>query len=278
MTAAPQDNEPALGSVENWIQSQPAADITVELSVVIPAYNEERRLPPALVHIIDFCDSTLKTYEILVVEDGSHDNTADIVRKFERLRPQVRLISLPDNRGKGHAVRTGVVNARGKLILFADADGATPIEEYLRLKQAIDSGADIAFASRALQSESTKVKTSWYRKYPGRIFNYAVNTLLLAGVADTQCGFKLFRGPAARFVFSQQTANRYSFDVEILYLARLAGLRSSEVPVNWTNIPGSKVNLLLDSISMLIDVCKFKFLHRQINPEVFAEFLRKENA
>lgn len=278
MTAAPQDNEPALGSVENWIQSQPAADITVELSVVIPAYNEERRLPPALVDIIDFCDSTLKTYEILVVEDGSHDNTADIVRKFERLRPQVRLISLPDNRGKGHAVRTGVVNARGKLILFADADGATPIEEYLRLKQAIDSGADIAFASRALQSESTKVKTSWYRKYPGRIFNYAVNTLLLAGVADTQCGFKLFRGPAARFVFSQQTANRYSFDVEILYLARLAGLRSSEVPVNWTNIPGSKVNLLLDSISMLIDVCKFKFLHRQINPEVFAEFLRKENA
>jgi len=253
--------------VENWIKSQSEAVEEIDLSVVVPAYNEQWRLPTTLIDMIDYFDEKLIKYELIVVDDGSTDETGQMVRKFERIRPQVNLIRIPNNHGKGYAVKTGVLNSHGRLVLFADADGSTPMSELARLTAAIERGADVAFGSRAMRSEDTRVTTSVHRRYFGRIFNFFVNSIVLPGVADTQCGFKLFRAPAAKFLFSHQTAERYSFDVEILLIARKVGFQISEVPINWNNVPGSKVNLLVDSLKMFLDILIFRFRHRHLNPE-----------
>jgi dolichyl-phosphate beta-glucosyltransferase len=196
-----------------------------------------------------------------------------VVRKFERVRQQVRLIQLPKNCGKGHAVKLGVLNSHGRVVLFADADGATPIEEFSRLYGVIKSGGRIAIGSRALASVDTKVSTSIHRRLLGRIFNGWVNAVLLPNIADTQCGFKIFSREAALFLFKHQRAERFSFDVELLYIATKAGLAINEVAINWSNIPGSKVNLFVDSLRMLRDLFKFKMLHRNVSPEQFRSFL-----
>jgi dolichyl-phosphate beta-glucosyltransferase len=249
--------------VEDWINSQPDQKKGIELSLIIPAYNERWRLPPTLIDIIDYVEHRKLRYEIIVVDDGSTDETSDIVRKFERVRPnELRCIRLPKNRGKGHAVRTGAVNATGKRIIFLDADGATPIAEIERLEAALDGGADIAIASRAMKSTDTQIKTVWYRKLLGRIFNSCVNFILLPEINDTQCGFKMFTAEAAAKLFPLQTAERFSFDVELLYLARKFHMKIAEVPINWENVPGSKVNLVLDSLRMLRDVIRFRVIHR----------------
>lgn len=258
--------------VQSWLQAN--TDETakaVDISIIIPAYNEEWRLPPTLIDIIDYFDQRSSAYEVIVVDDGSRDRTSEIVEKFERIRPQVRKIRLPKNYGKGHAVKTGALNAAGKYILFADADGSTPIGEIDRLLRAIEAGADIAIGSRAAPSEETVVKTRFYRKIIGRVFNFLVNTFLLPEVADTQCGFKLFQREAAQFVFQRQTANGFSFDLELLLLARKAKLRVEEVPVNWTNIPGSKVNLVFDSVKMFLDIFRFAWIHRKVQAPVPVE-------
>lgn len=242
------------------------AAATIALSVIIPAFNEERRLPPTLIDMVDHLDGWGNSYEIIVVDDGSTDGTGEIVEKFARLRPQVRLVRLPVNTGKGAAVKTGMLAARGARRLFADADGATPFEEFTRLMGELDQGADVAIGSRALASGTTRVKTVWYRRVLGRIFNGTVNVVLLPGVADTQCGFKLFTAAATAEIFRRQTAERFGFDVEILYIARRLGLHVVEVPINWTNVPGSKVNLLWDSAQMLLDVLRVRFRHRGVQP------------
>lgn len=260
----------SLAETENWISEQPDTAKPIQLSVVIPAYNEERRLPPTLLDMVDYLDNRKLAYEVIVVDDGSSDATAEIVRKFERVRHQVKLIHLPKNGGKGYAVKLGVLNARGEQILFADADGATPFIELERLERSLKAGADIAFGSRAIASPDTTVRTRLLRRVLGRIFNGCVNLIILPGVADSQCGFKLFKRSAARFVFERQTAERYSFDVEILYLARRAGLKYAEVPVNWTNIPGSKVNLIVDSLRMLKDIIGFRVKHAAVRPSDYS--------
>ena len=229
-----------------------------DISVVIPAYNEELRLPKTLLSVVEYFKSRGGTYEILVVDDGSTDKTSQIVRQFEVLSPHVRLLVYPQNRGKGYAVRFGMLNARGHRLLFNDADGATPIEEVERLEESLLAGANVAIGSRAMYSRETAVATVWYRKIIGRTFNGIVNLLLLPGIADTQCGFKLFEHHVARHIFSRQRAERFSFDCEILYLARKSGCRIVEVPINWTNIPGSKVNLVKDSAAMFVDLLKFR--------------------
>jgi dolichyl-phosphate beta-glucosyltransferase len=264
---------PSSSAVHDWLTNQEATTKPIDVSVVVPAFNEERRLPPTLIDMIDFFDQQPFSYEIIVVDDGSSDLTSEVVRKFERVREQVKLIQLPKNHGKGHAVRVGVVNSRGAVVLFADADGATPIEEFHRLYKAITSGADIAIGSRALGSTDTKVSTSVHRKLLGRIFNRCVNTVLLPSITDTQCGFKMFSRPVALFLFKRQRADRFSFDVEILYIAMKAGLSIQEVAINWTNIPGSKVNLLVDSLTMLRDVFQFRMRHRNVSRDQFTEFL-----
>ncbi len=258
--------------IDTWIDQQPVTSEPIEISIVIPAYNEERRLPPTLIDAIDYFDRRGLSYEIIVIDDGSKDGTAEVVRKFERVRHQVRLIQLPKNYGKGHAVRLGVLNSRGAKVLFADADGATPIQEFGRLEKALATDGDIAIGSRALASTETKVTTSIHRRALGRIFNKCVNMLLLPSIADTQCGFKMFTRKAALFLFKRQRADRFSFDVELLYMAHKAKLAVKEVPINWTNVPGSKVNLVVDSLCMFRDVFRFKVIHRGINPESFEQF------
>ena len=266
--------ETAHGSerVNNWIEQQPVTSPQVDLSIVVPAFNEERRLPPTLIDIIDFFDRKAISYEVLVIDDGSSDTTAEVVRKFERVRNQVRLIQLPKNYGKGHAVRLGVLNSRGNRILFADADGAAPIQEFDRLEAAVSGGADIAIGSRALASTDTKVATSIHRRFLGRVFNKCVNLILLPTIADTQCGFKMFTRKTAMFLFRKQRADRFSFDVELLYMAHKANLNIKEVPINWTNVPGSKVNLVRDSLAMFRDVFRFRVIHRGIDRACFDQF------
>lgn len=255
---------------EEWMSKQSSSDIGVDISVVIPAYNEQWRLPSTLVDIIDFFENNPRSYEILVVDDGSRDDTVGVVQKFERIRPTIKLIRVPTNHGKGFAVRTGVLNARGARVLFADADGATPIQELDRLNAAIDAGADVAIGSRAKHSKETKVVTQWYKKLRGRVFNLLMNTLVLSGIEDSQCGFKLFTAPAARFIFERQREERFSFDVEVLYIARVSGMKIAEVPVNWTNVPGSKVHPILDPLRMLRDLFYFRWMHRKLEPNSFA--------
>lgn len=267
-----------LQDVHEWLKGQESTGKAVDVSIVVPAFNEERRLPPTLIDMVDFFDRLPLSYEIIVVDDGSTDSTCEVVRKFERVREQVKLIQLPKNYGKGHAIRLGILNSRGSAILFADADGATPIDEFHRLYDAIQSGAEIAIGSRAIASTNTRVTTSIHRKLLGRIFNRCVNTVLLPSIADTQCGFKLFTRNAALFLFKRQHADRFSFDVEILYIARKAHISIAEIAINWTNVPGSKVNLLTDSLRMLRDVFTFKMRHRLVSPEDYRSFCTSSGA
>lgn len=270
-------NEKSLISsdVEEWIEKQDQRVERVDVSIVVPAYNEQWRLPPTLIDIIDFLDPRGSSYEVIVVDDGSRDETSEIARKFERIRPQVRLLKLPANHGKGYALRMGVLNSRGTRVLIADADGATPIAEMERLGAALDGGADVAIGSRALPSADTTVSTRWYRKFLGRSFNFVVNIILLPGIADTQCGFKMFTDRAARFLFDLQKADGFSFDVEILYIARKAGLKIAEIPINWTNVPGSKVNLVLDAIRMFKDIFFFRVKHRRVTPATLERYFSR---
>lgn len=258
---------PPDSTVDKWIEAQKSSKDPLYLSVVVPAFNERWRLPPTLIDMVDYLDQKSFRYEVIVVDDGSSDETADIVKKFERVREQVRLIRLPRNCGKGHAVRLGMLNAKGARVLFADADGSTPISEIDRLIAALDNGADIVIGSRAMFSKDTSVKTVWYRKLLGRLFNSVVNVILLPGIADTQCGFKMFTHKASEFLFSRQQSDGFSFDVEILYIAQRAELKITEVPINWENVPGSKVNLIVDALKMFRDVFRFRVKHRGVKPE-----------
>ncbi len=254
-------------SVQEWINnhSTPSqAEQSVDISIVIPAFNEQWRLPTTLIDIIDYFDKQDKTWEVVVVDDGSSDDTCEVVRKFSHINPRIRLISYKPNRGKGCAVRTGVLNASGRRIVFADADGATPIKELERLMGALDNGADIAIGSRAMKSNDTRIKTHWYRRYPGRLFNFCVNTFLLPNIADTQCGFKIFTQESANFIFKHQKADGFSMDIELLFIAKKGGFKFVEVPINWTHVPGSKVNMLTDSLRMLKDIFVFRIRHRNI--------------
>ncbi len=225
-----------------------------DLSIVIPAFNEEARLGPTLRDYVAYCRRTRRHTELIVVDDGSLDRTSVVVNTLESEFPEVRLIRLAENHGKGHAVRSGVVNAQGKLVLFADADGATPLSEIERLEAAIADGADVAIGSRALQDTRVRVDARLYRRVIGRIFHGLVETLTVSGVKDTQCGFKLFRGPVAHDLFSRMRIQGFSFDVEVLMMAQRRGYRIAEVPVNWAHQPGSKVNLVTDSAVMLRDL------------------------
>jgi dolichyl-phosphate beta-glucosyltransferase len=225
-----------------------------DLSIVIPAFNEEARLGATLEAYLSYCRETGRRAELIVVDDGSLDRTSSVVNSFAADHPEVRLIRLAENQGKGQAVRSGVVNARGKLILFADADAATPLAEIESLEAALRAGADVAIGSRALGDESVRIKARLHRRVIGRVFHRLVELLAVHGVKDTQCGFKLFRGPVAHDLFSRMRIRGFSFDVEVLMMAQRGGYRIAEVPVNWTHQPGSKVNLVTDSARMLRDL------------------------
>lgn len=225
-----------------------------ELSVVIPAYNESARLPGTLRSIAAWLDARAEPIEIIVVDDGSTDETSAVVRGVERRDPRFKLIRLARNRGKGNAVRVGVVNSNGRRVLFNDADGATPIEEISRLERALDEGADIAIGSRAKKSAATHVTTKWHRRVLGRAFHQLVRLLTVRGVVDTQCGFKLFEADVAQDLFSRMRMDGFSFDVELLLMAQRRGYRVAEVPVNWTHQHGSRISVVRDGLRMAADL------------------------
>jgi dolichyl-phosphate beta-glucosyltransferase len=233
-----------------------------EVSIVIPAYNEARRIVPTLASRVAYFESLSVSYEIIVVDDGSRDETAAVVREVAREHDSLRLIRLPSNLGKGAAVRTGVRNAAGQLVLLDDADGATPIGEFSRLRAAIAAGADVAIGSRAFPGAESKIERRLLRFVTGRVFAFVVNRWVVAGIADTQCGFKLFKGSAGRRIFALQRLDGFAFDVEALHLAHVLGYRVAEVPIHWADVPGSKVSVATDSLRMLWDVLRTPLIVR----------------
>jgi dolichyl-phosphate beta-glucosyltransferase len=209
------------------------------LSIVVPALNEEDRLPRTLERIASHLSRRREGYELVVVDDGSRDRTAERAQAAG-----ATVLRNETNRGKGYAVRRGMLAARGARRLMTDADLSTPIEELDRLCARMDEGHDVVIGSRALPGSRIEVRQPWYRENMGRVFNLFVRALAVPGVTDTQCGFKLFSGAAARDVFSAARLDGFSFDVEVLFLARRKGYRIAEVPVVWRNDAATRVSLL----------------------------------
>ena len=220
-------------------------------SVVIPAYNEAERLPGYLQEVAAYFDGRGDPYEVIVIDDGSEDATGVRVRERAAAYPAVVLHTLPANRGKGHAVRAGMRAARGIWRLMADADGATPIGEVKRLEAALQTGADVAVGSRALRDPSVSVVARPHRRVAGLFFHLLTRAAGVSGVVDTQCGFKLFRGAVADDLFASLITDGFGFDFELLLLAQQRGYRIAEIPINWTDQPGSKVKVVRDGPRML---------------------------
>ena len=225
-------------------------------SIVIPAYNEALRLPAYLSEVVAYFDGREEPYEVVVVDDGSADETAVRVMEAQSIHRSVTLHRLPQNRGKGFAVRAGMRAARGGLRLMADADGATPIAEVKRLETVIQAGADVAVGSRALPDPSVHREVLTHRKLSGEVFNFLARRMGVGDVTDTQCGFKLFRGPVAETLFGELETDGFGFDVELLMLARRRGYRVVEVAINWADQPGSKVDVLRDGPRMLAQIIR----------------------
>lgn len=212
-----------------------------DLSVVIPAYNEAARLPRTLARLAEYLGAGGRSYEILVVDDGSGDRTAERAR--DAGGAPVRVLVNDTNRGKGYSVRRGILEACGQRILMTDADLSTPIEELPRLQAEMEGGYDVVIASRALPGANVEIRQPWYRENVGRLFNLAVRLLVVPGLHDTQCGFKLFRVEAARAIFSACRLDGFSYDVEALFIARRRGYRVAEIPVTWRNDAATRVGL-----------------------------------
>jgi dolichyl-phosphate beta-glucosyltransferase len=231
------------------------------LSIVIPAYNEALRIGRTLDRIDEYLKGYGPSYEIIVVDDGSNDDTAGVVRKAAEKHPAIVLVQNGRNRGKGHSVKQGVLSSRGRFVLMSDADLSTPIEEIGKLFKALEEGYDIAIGSRSVSGSEILKKQAWHRQLMGKTFNKIVRIIAVSGFRDTQCGFKLFTGDAARIVFDRQRIEGFAFDVETLYLAKKMGLRIREVPVVWVNSPDSRVSIFRDPLKMLRDILKIRFYH-----------------
>ncbi len=219
-------------------------DQQLALSLIIPAYNESQRLPPYLETIRNYIRHEYNdNCEVIVVDDGSSDQLAEVLTKMAADWPPLRTIRHEHNLGKGAAVRTGILAAQGTRLLYADADGATPIGEERKLRDAIDAGADLAVGSRLLSAEDVQRKRTWSRALIGRSFATMARMMLKTQVRDTQCGFKMLRAEPAKQLFELSQENGYLFDLEILALAAHCGYRVTEVPINWSDQPGSRLKM-----------------------------------
>ncbi|MCI4444401.1 MAG: glycosyltransferase family 2 protein [Candidatus Aminicenantes bacterium] len=228
------------------------------LSIIIPAYNEEKRLGLTLRKIIDYFNSRKIQAEIIVVDDGSSDRTAEVAHEILTEWPASKVIIQQKNKGKGAAIKEGVLKASGELILYTDADLSTPIEEIEKFLPLTAEGYDVVIGSRALPGSAIRKRQSWIREHMGKAFNFLVRLMLIKGIKDTQCGFKLFRREAARKIFTQLECQGFAFDVEVLWLAQKFGYKIAQVPVVWVNSPESKVMLFRSSIRMFLDLLKMR--------------------
>ncbi len=220
-------------------------------SIVIPAYNESARIPATLESIVAAIRANQWAAEVIVVNDGSKDSTAQLVRDFALQAPEVRLIENPGNRGKGYSVRSGILQALGEVVMFTDADLSAPMDEAGRLFAAIAAGADIAIGSRWLERGRQTHRQPLYRQFFGRCFNAVCRMVMQLPFADTQCGFKAFTRAAAHTVFQLQTIERWGFDPEILFIGIKRGFRIVEVPVSWAHDERSRMSYLRDGMQML---------------------------
>lgn len=232
----------------------------LDLSIIIPAFNEEGRLAESLQRIREYLTRRSMQFEVLVVDDGSTDGTAKLVERARDGFPELRLISNRGNHGKGFSVRHGMLEARGEIALFTDADLSAPIEEADKLLAALrDGGYDGAIGSRAVDRSLIEVHQSRFREIAGIIFNLMVRSVVGLPFQDTQCGFKAFRRQKIRRVFELQRIEGFGFDPEILFLAQKMGLRVAEVPVRWAHDPATKVHVFSDSVRMFLDLVAIRW-------------------
>jgi dolichyl-phosphate beta-glucosyltransferase len=236
------------------------------LSVVIPCYNEQDRLPATVDAIKRYMAEHGIDYELILADDGSRDGTPTVIAEALRGHPNVREVKLPQNRGKGRALAEGVAVTRGDRVLLTDADLSTPIDELPKLEARLDAGAGVAIASRSIKGSQVLIHQPVYRVLMGKTFNLIVQALLLPGLWDTQCGFKLFRGDLARAVFADLRTDGFGYDPEALFLAKRRGERIAEVPVVWRHSAPTKVAALRHSLDMFKDVVKTRFRRIERQP------------
>jgi dolichyl-phosphate beta-glucosyltransferase len=231
----------------------------IAYSIVIPAYNEGARLGATLEKVLGYLREQGWNAEVIVVNDGSRDNTADLVRRFAERNPMLRLVENPGNRGKGYAVRNGMLNARGEVVVFSDADLSSPIEEMPKLLAALASGADIAIGSRWLQAELQTQRQSLHRQLFGRVFNLLLRIILGLQFKDTQCGFKAFTRRAAQTILPLERIERWGFDPEILFLACKFGFRVEEVAVLWGHSGDTRIHPVVDGARMFWEILRIRW-------------------
>jgi dolichyl-phosphate beta-glucosyltransferase len=234
-------------------------DLQPTYSIVIPAYNESSRLGASLEKVLSYVHAQGWDAEVIVVNDGSRDDTAEIVRRFAAKDPMVKLLDNPGNRGKGFSVRSGMLLAQGRLILFSDADLSSPIEETPKLFNALEAGADIAIGSRWLRAETQTQRQPLHRQLFGRIFNVLLRISLGLQFADTQCGFKAFKRAAAQAIFPLQRIERWGFDPEILFIAHKLGFKVAEIPVAWGHVGDARINPVVDGAKMFQEMLRVRW-------------------
>ncbi len=228
-------------------------------SIIIPAYDESARIGATLATVLAYAEARGWDAEVIAVDDGSRDNTVEIVRSYAQSNPRLRLLQNPGNRGKGYSVRNGMLHAQGEILLFSDADLSSPIGEAEKLFAALAAGADVAIGSRWLRSDLQTQRQPLYRQLFGRIFNLSLRIVLGLNFKDTQCGFKAFTRQAATTIFPLQKIERWGFDPELLYVARKFGFKIVEVPVAWAHREGTRIDPVRDGIKMFLDVLKIRW-------------------
>jgi dolichyl-phosphate beta-glucosyltransferase len=234
----------------------------IYLSIIIPAYNEEKRIAVTLEKIRTFLVTKKYDFEIIVVDDGSIDRTGEVVKNSGLFKEnKLKVLKNGTNKGKGFSIRNGIINSQGEYVLFSDSDLSTPIEEVDKLFEFIGKGYDIVIGSRGLKDSDVRIHQPWYREVMGKTFNVIVKTLIMKVFSDTQCGFKLFKAAVAKDIVSNLKIDGFSFDVEMLYVALKKGYKIKEVPIMWLNSPKSTVSPILDSTKMFIDLIKIKMMH-----------------